>query len=198
MGNRQSTFHQFKFSVCLHTPKIFKIWNLVCLFSTKFSKLQLKIFLCQNRKSELSIDGVIISVPLLTFGVRKWQKLFCKMSQKVHPERLFEFHLCILCAAFCEDNNHKKNQKKNIILCTNFGIFLIFPTVNSLHLPKDWRRHSQNKTGAGVLDLLGPPIYSKLPPPSGLSATVLKSDRLQGSVTNAKKSVRGGGEFTAA
>ena len=28
---------------------------------------------------------MIISVPLLTFGVRKRQKFFCKMSQKVYP-----------------------------------------------------------------------------------------------------------------
>ena len=55
--------------------------------------VRLQIFSCRNRKSELSTDGMIISVPLLTFDVRKRQTFFCKMSQKVYSERLFEFCL---------------------------------------------------------------------------------------------------------
>ena len=55
-----------------------KVTLVLCLFPTKFSKIRLQIFSCQNRKSELSIDGLIISVPLLTFGVRKRQKFFVK------------------------------------------------------------------------------------------------------------------------
>ena len=57
-------------------------WNVLCLFPTKFSKTRLQIFSCQNRKSELSIDGLIISVPFLTFGVRKRQKFFVKWVKK--------------------------------------------------------------------------------------------------------------------
>ena len=97
--NRQSTFHEFKFSVCLHTPTLnFKIWNLVCLFFYQIFKYPAQnVFYAgwQNRKSQLFIDGLIISVQFLTFGVRKWQKFFCKMSQKVFPECLFEFRISI-------------------------------------------------------------------------------------------------------
>ena len=49
MKSRQIKFHEFKFSVCSHTLN-FKIWNLVCLFLTKFSKLKLKIFLMPKQK----------------------------------------------------------------------------------------------------------------------------------------------------
>ena len=59
--------------------------NLVCVYThPKFQNMKFslsvfdKMFLCQNRKSELSIDGLIISLPLLTFGVRKRQKCFVK------------------------------------------------------------------------------------------------------------------------
>ena len=59
--------------VCKHTLNL-NSWNVLCLFPTKFSKTQLQIFSCQNRKSELSIDGLIISVPLLTFGATHQSK----------------------------------------------------------------------------------------------------------------------------
>ena len=76
--NRQTKFHILKFRVCV-----------LCLFPTKFWKIQLKMFLWQNRKSQLSIDGLIISVPLLTFGVRKRQKLFVKWVKKcIGPKNL--------------------------------------------------------------------------------------------------------------
>ena len=54
--NRQTQFHILKFRVCKHTLNL-NSWNVLCLFPTKFSKIQLKkFFVCQNRKSELSID----------------------------------------------------------------------------------------------------------------------------------------------
>ena len=63
--------------VCTH-PKFQNMkFKFVC-FRQNFQKFISKFFLCQNRKSELSIDGLIISVPLLTFGVRKRQKFFVK------------------------------------------------------------------------------------------------------------------------
>ena len=71
----------------------FKIWNSVCLFSTKFSKTRLQIFSCQNKKSELSIDGLVISVPVLTFGVRKRQKFFVKWVKKCTLGGFFKFRL---------------------------------------------------------------------------------------------------------
>ena len=37
-------FHKLKFSVCLHTNSISNLWNWICLFFTKFSKIRLKIF----------------------------------------------------------------------------------------------------------------------------------------------------------
>jgi hypothetical protein len=48
------------------------------VFDKIFKNPTPKFFLCQNRKPELSIDGLIISVPLLTFGVRNRQKFFVK------------------------------------------------------------------------------------------------------------------------
>jgi len=66
-------------------------WNVLCLFPTKFSKTRLQIFSCQNRKSELSIDGLIISVPFLTFGVRKRQKFFVKWVKKCTLSALLNF-----------------------------------------------------------------------------------------------------------
>ena len=67
----------------------------VC-FSQNFQKSDSKFFLSQNRKSEqLSINGLIISVPLFTFGVRKRQKFFVKWVKKctLRPEHPFEFCL---------------------------------------------------------------------------------------------------------
>ena len=62
----------------------------VC-FPQNFQKSNSKFFFCQNRKSELSIDGLIISVPLLTFGVRKRQKCFVKWVKKPDLSALLKF-----------------------------------------------------------------------------------------------------------
>ena len=83
-------FNKFKFNVCLHTLN-FKIWNLVCLFSTNFQKSDSKIFWCQNRKSELSIDGLIICGSLQSFVVRKRQNKFCNISQNCNLSALLNF-----------------------------------------------------------------------------------------------------------
>ena len=66
-------------------------WNVLCLFPTKFSKIWFQIFSCQNRKSELSIDGLIISVPLLTFGVRKRKNFVVKSVKKCTLRALLNF-----------------------------------------------------------------------------------------------------------
>ena len=63
--------------VCFNThPKFQNMKFSLSVFDKKVSKSDSKFFLCQNRKLELSIDGLIISVPFLTFGVRKWLKSF--------------------------------------------------------------------------------------------------------------------------
>ena len=64
VDNIQTKFHILKFRVCVQT------------------KSDSKSFLCQNRKSELLIDGLFISITLLTLDVRKRQNVFCKMIQK--------------------------------------------------------------------------------------------------------------------
>ena len=68
------TFHEFKFSVCVCThPKFQNMKFSLSVFDKIFKTKTQNCFLSQNRKSELSIDVLIISVPLLTFGVRKRQ-----------------------------------------------------------------------------------------------------------------------------
>ena len=71
--------------VCVYKPNEFQNmkFSLYMCFRQNFQKSKSQFFLCQNRKSELSIDGLIIFVPLLTFGLRKTAKGFCKMSPKV-------------------------------------------------------------------------------------------------------------------
>ena len=54
-----------------------------------------KIFSHQNRRSELSIDELIISESLWCFVVRKRQNKFPKNQSKLQPECPFEFPLCI-------------------------------------------------------------------------------------------------------
>ena len=62
----------------------------VC-FPQNFQKPDSKFFLCQKRKSELLIDGLIISVQLLTFSVRKRQKFFVKWVKKCTLSALLNF-----------------------------------------------------------------------------------------------------------
>ena len=63
--------------MCVYThPKFQNMKFSLSVFDKIFKNPTQNFFTCQNRKSELSIDGLIISVPLLTFGVRKRQKFF--------------------------------------------------------------------------------------------------------------------------
>ena len=57
-------------------PKFQNMKFSLSVFDKIFKNLTQKFFWCQNRKSELSIDGLVISVPLFTFGVKKRQKFF--------------------------------------------------------------------------------------------------------------------------
>jgi hypothetical protein len=64
--------------VCVYTHPKFQNMKFILSVFDKLFKNSTQNFLCQNRKSELSIDGLIISLALLTFGVRKLQKFFVK------------------------------------------------------------------------------------------------------------------------
>ena len=55
--------------VCVYThPKFQNMKFSLSVFDKIFKNPTQKFFLCQNRKSELLIDGLIIPVTLLTFG----------------------------------------------------------------------------------------------------------------------------------
>ena len=74
--------------MCKHTLNL-NSWNSLCLFPTKFLQIWLKnFFTCQNRKSELSIDGLIISGSIQNFDGRKRQNKFCKTSQNCNLSAL--------------------------------------------------------------------------------------------------------------
>ena len=64
--------------VCVYTHPKFQNMKFSLSVFDKILKNPTQNLLCQNRKSELSIDGLIISVPLFTFDVRKQQKFFVK------------------------------------------------------------------------------------------------------------------------
>ena len=90
VGNRQTKFHILKFRVCVKCKHTLNLdsWNSLFLFSTNFQKSDWKSFSCQNRKSELLIDGLIISGSLQSFDVRKWQN---KLSQNRNLSALLNF-----------------------------------------------------------------------------------------------------------
>ena len=69
--NRQTKFHILKFTVCVNTHWIWTREMYFVCFPQNFHKSDSKFFYVKKKKSELSIDGLIISVPLLTSGVRK-------------------------------------------------------------------------------------------------------------------------------
>ena len=113
----------------------------VC-FPQNVQKLDSKLFSCQNRKSELSIDGSIISVPLLTH--RENGKSFLWNKSKSLPERPFEFRLSncfdkkfeVICVLIykdfqnCSFNNQwclLHNRKKYPEKRKTFFIFQNFP-----------------------------------------------------------------------
>ena len=95
----------------------FKIWNFVCLFPTKFSKIGLKTFSqlsCQNRKSELSIDRLIISGSLQRFDVRKRKNKFCKISQNCNLSALLNF-------TFLFHFSKKRKKMQFVNFCNQMG-----------------------------------------------------------------------------
>ena len=62
----------------------------VC-FPQNFQKMHSKLFWCQNRKSELSIDGLIISESLWSFGGRKRQNKFKKITKNCNLSAILNF-----------------------------------------------------------------------------------------------------------
>ena len=77
--------------VCVYTHPKFQNMKFILSVFDKLFKNSTQNFLCQNRKSELSIDGLIISLALLTFGVRKLQKFFVKWVKKCTLSALLNF-----------------------------------------------------------------------------------------------------------
>ena len=84
--------------------------NLMCVYThththTKFQNMKFclsvphklfknrtqKVFHAKNRKSELSIDGLIISRSRQSFDVRKRQNKFCKIIQNCNLSTLLNF-----------------------------------------------------------------------------------------------------------
>ena len=60
-------------------------------FPQTFQKSHSKFFSCQNRKSELSIDGLIIYVSHLNFDVGKHKNIFVKFLEKPTLNALLNF-----------------------------------------------------------------------------------------------------------
>ena len=114
----------------------------LCVSHKIFKNPTQKFFSCQNRKSGLSIDGLIISVPFLTFGVRKRQKFFVK----VYPERPFEFCLSICfmfridCSFFCFLGNLSLLPKWFLHGC-NFAYSGTFFEHRKLKVAQIWSSH---------------------------------------------------------
>ena len=82
----------WKKSVCPPPPRQKKglfVWGQTVGDSLNLSK----IFPCQNKKSELSIDGSIMYFRLSNFDVDKPQNIFCEIGPKTYPARTFEFRL---------------------------------------------------------------------------------------------------------
>ena len=108
----------------------FKTCNLVVCFRQNLQKSNSKFFLCQNRKSEFSIDGLIISVTLLTFGV---QKFLVKWVKKCTLSALLNFtslNMILLLWGRTKWWTRCKwiffSTKYDGILCTNFILNCIF------------------------------------------------------------------------
>ena len=86
---RQTKFHILKFRVCVNAHTKFELVKCTLSVSHNFQKSDSKFL--QNRKSELSIDGLIISMTPLTFGVTKRQKFFVKWVKKCDLSALLNF-----------------------------------------------------------------------------------------------------------
>ena len=99
--------------VCVYThPKFQNMKFSLSVFDKIFKNPTQNFFYVKNRKSEFSIDGWIISVPLLTFGVKKRQKFFVKWVKKCTLSALLNFaslnpiHFCNICTIVQFSNYH--------------------------------------------------------------------------------------------
>ena len=71
-------------------------WNSLCLFPTKFSKSEPNFFSCQNRKSELSNDMLIISGSIWKLNVRCAEKTFSKISKTYTLSAVLNFRSLVV------------------------------------------------------------------------------------------------------
>ena len=95
VGNRQSTFHEFKFSVCVYThPKFQNMKFSLSVFDKIFKNPTQNFFNAKIENQSFRLMGYHVCTTF-NFRCEKAAKVFCKMSQKVYPERPFEFRLSI-------------------------------------------------------------------------------------------------------
>ena len=95
VGNRQTQFHILNFRVCKHTLNL-NSWNVLRLFPTKFLKIWFQIVFMPKKKIGAFDWWVDHICAIFNFRWEKAANVFCKMSQKVYPERTFEVRLSIL------------------------------------------------------------------------------------------------------
>ena len=102
-GNRQTEFENLKFKVCVNTHQIWTREMYFVYFPQNFQKSESKFFSCQNTKSELSIDGLIIYVSFSNFNVGEPQNIFVKILENPTLSALLNFvslYLdCVTCSA---------------------------------------------------------------------------------------------------
>ena len=93
--------------MCVYTHSKFQNKKSSLSVSHKtFKNWTQKLFSCQNRKSELLIDGLIIPGSFEIFDVRKRQNKFCKFSQNCNLSALLNF--TSLLAHFCLNTQKSK------------------------------------------------------------------------------------------
>ena len=111
-----------KFKVCKHTVNL-NSWNLLRLFPRKFSKIWLKLFWFQNRKSELPIvDWWVNHIwSISMFCCEKAAKYFFLNQSKSVAWATFEFSLSIYIEILSVYTTHSK-FKKWILVCVYFLI----------------------------------------------------------------------------
>lgn len=98
--------------MCVYRHSKFKIKNLFFLFPTNFQKSNSKCFSCQNRKLEISIDGLIISGSVQSFTVTQQSNKFCKINQNCSLSDLVNFFFLHFAWSVFKLALEKKIQKK--------------------------------------------------------------------------------------
>ena len=93
--NRQTKFHILKFRVCVNTHTKFELVKCTLSISHTIFKNPTPNFFMPKEKIRAFdwwVDHICVT---FNFQCEKAAKVFCKMSQKVYPERTFEFRLSL-------------------------------------------------------------------------------------------------------